>query len=301
MPIFVPGPLTSRSWMLPLPSPGDRQERGLRRAVEGRTVLVTGSSSGIGEATARQLGAAGARTLLVARSADALNALAEEIRATGGEAHVHPTDLTDTDAIDALIEEVLSTHGGVDVLINNAGRSIRRSVAKSFDRPHDFERTMALNYFASLRLILGFLPGMRDRRRGHVVNVSTMGVQTNPPRFAAYIASKSALDAFTRVLSAEVHAYGVRCSTVHMPLVRTPMIEPTRAYDRLPALTPDQAADMVCEAVRSRKALVEMPVGLVSELTDVLLPGLSTRARRMVYHAERDSRAAREGGNGKGD
>jgi NAD(P)-dependent dehydrogenase (short-subunit alcohol dehydrogenase family) len=258
-------------------------------------VLVTGASSGIGAETARKLGAAGATTLLVARGADALEGVATDIRAGSGSAHVLPCDLTDEAAIDALVADVVDRFGGVDVLVNNAGRSIRRSVAHSFDRPHDFERTMQLNYFASLRLILGFLPGMRERRRGHVVNVSTMGVQTSPPRFAAYIASKAALDAFTRVLAAEVHAYGVRCSTVQMPLVRTPMIAPTKAYDRVPALSPDDAAEMVCEAVRSQRALVELPVGLAAELTDVVFPGLTTRVRRAVYHAGRDSRAARDG------
>jgi NAD(P)-dependent dehydrogenase (short-subunit alcohol dehydrogenase family) len=248
--------------------------------VEGRTVLVTGASSGIGEATARKLGAAGARTLLVARSADRLEALAEEI---GDDAHAHPTDLSQGDEADRLVAEVLDRHGPVDVLVNNAGHSIRRTVKQAAERAHDYERTMALNYFGPLRLILGFLPAMRERRRGQIVNVSSMGVQFGAPRFSAYVASKSALDAFTDVLASEVQPYGVACTTVHMPLVRTPMIEPSGVYDRLPALTPESGAEWVCEAVRSRPRQVDMPIGALAELADALAPGLLRRTMSLVY------------------
>jgi NAD(P)-dependent dehydrogenase (short-subunit alcohol dehydrogenase family) len=284
MPVFVPGPLTSRSWALPIPAPDITGSRRLRAAVGGRTVLITGASSGIGEASARKLAEAGARTLLVARGAEALGKLADEL---GPDAHAHPTDLTDGEAVDALVAEVEGRYGGVDVLVNNAGLSIRRSIAKSFDRPHDFERTMALNYFAPVRLVLGFLPGMRERRAGQVVNVSSVGAQANAPRFAAYVASKSALDTFTRVLAAEVTARGIACTTVHMPLVRTPMIAPTKVYDHVPAMSPEGAADLVCEAVRSRRARVEMPLGVLAELTDAMVPGLVTRAAGLAYRAVR--------------
>src|SRR4051794_10076005 len=250
MPIFVPGPLTGRSWALPLPLSRPRSGERLRRTVADRTVLVTGASSGIGEHVALKLGAAGARVLLVARTEDRLNEVAQAIRDQGGAAHVHPADLSEGDDADRLVEEVLAEHGAVDVLINNAGRSIRRPVRRAVHRAHDYERTMALNYFGPLHLILGFLPAMRKRRNGHIVNVSSMGVQFNAPRFSAYVASKSALDAFTRVLASEVEPAGIRCTTVHMPLVRTPMIDPTGAYDRLPALSPEAAADWVCEAIR---------------------------------------------------
>jgi NAD(P)-dependent dehydrogenase (short-subunit alcohol dehydrogenase family) len=276
--LFLPGPLTSRAWAVPVPVADPRAGRRLRRAAEGRTIVITGASSGIGEAAAIKLGAAGARTLLVARTAERLEEVAGRIRAAGGEGHVHPADLADPDAADRLVAEILDRHGGVDVLVNNAGRSIRRSVRRSVERPHDYERTMALNYFGPLRLILGFLPAMREQGRGQIVNVSSMGVQWAPPRFSAYVASKSALDAFTRVLAGEIEPQGIRCTTVHMPLVRTPMIEPTRAYDRMPALTPEDGADWICEAVRSRPSRVDLPIGALGELTDAIVPGLLSRA-----------------------
>jgi short-subunit dehydrogenase len=291
MPVFVPGPLTSRSWALPVPAPDILGTRRLRGAVKGRTVLVTGASSGIGEATARKLGAVGAHTLLVARSRRDLRRLANEIEDAGGVAHVHPADLTDAEAIDALVAAVEDRHGGVDVLVNNAGRSIRRSVARSFDRPHDFERTMALNYFAPVRLILGFLPGMRARGDGQILNVSSMGVQAKAPRFAAYVASKSALDHFTRVLAAELVGTGVACTTVHMPLVRTPMIAPTGAYDRVPTMSPGAAADLVCEGIRSRRARVEVPFAYVAEVADTLVPGVVTRLTGLAYRTLREGRS----------
>ena len=292
MPVFVPGPLTSRSWALLVPAPDITGTRRLRRAVKGRTVLVTGASSGIGEATARKLAAAGAHTLLVARGVDALTELAADIEAEGGIAHVYPSDLTDTKAVDALIKAIKRDHGGVDILVNNAGKSIRRAISRSFDRPHDFERTMALNYFAPLRLILGFLPGMRERGEGHVVNVSSMGVQAHAPRFAAYVSSKAALDTFTRVLAAEVEDKGVTCTTVHMPLVRTPMLAPGGVYDRVPAMSAENAADLVCEGIRSRRARVEVPFMYAVEVADTLVPGVMTRVTGMAYRAMRLGRGS---------
>jgi NAD(P)-dependent dehydrogenase (short-subunit alcohol dehydrogenase family) len=230
--------------------------------------------------TARKLGAAGAEVLLVARTAGRLQALAKEI---GRGAHAHPADLTDAEETERLIADVLDRHGPVDVLINNAGHSIRRPVKNAVERPHDYERTMALNYFGPLRLILGFLPPMRRRREGHIVNVSSMGVQFAAPRFSAYVASKAALDAFTDVLASEVQPHGIACTTIHMPLVRTPMIAPTRAYARLPALSPESGAEWVCEAVRSRPRQVDLPLGLVAEVADALAPGLLRRAMSLVY------------------
>jgi NAD(P)-dependent dehydrogenase (short-subunit alcohol dehydrogenase family) len=275
--LFVPGLLTSRAWAVPLPFSDPRSGPRLRRAAAGRTVLVTGASSGIGEVAALKLGAAGARTLLVARTAERLDEVADRIRDAGGEAHAHPADLADAADADRLVDEVLERHGAVDVLINNAGRSIRRSVRRSVERPHDYERTMALNYFGPLRLILGFLPAMREQGRGQIVNVSSMGVQWAAPRFSAYVASKSALDAFTRVLAGEVEPQGIRCTTVHLPLVRTPMIEPTRAFDHVPALTPEAGAEWICEAVRSRPTQVDLPLGALGEVADAVAPGLLPR------------------------
>ena len=174
------------------------RDRSLKSAIEGKKILITGASSGIGLETALKVGEAGGEVLLVSRTREKLEEVARQVEEKGGTAHVHPADLSDLEDIDRLAQEVLDEHGGIDILINNAGRSIRRSVKASYDRFHDFERTMQLNYFGALKLILAFLPGMRERKRGHIINVSSIGVQTNTPRFSAYVASKSALDAFSQ-------------------------------------------------------------------------------------------------------
>jgi NAD(P)-dependent dehydrogenase (short-subunit alcohol dehydrogenase family) len=255
----------------------------LEDTVSGRTVMITGASSGIGRATALRIGGAGGTTLLVARRAAELERAAEEIRDTGGRAYVYPADLADMEEIDRMLERVLAEHASVDVLVNNAGLSIRRSVRHSYDRFHDYERTMQLNYFGAVRLIMGLLPGMRERHRGHIVNVSTLGVQATPPRFSAYIASKSALDAFTRVAAAEARADDVHFTTVHMPLVRTPMIEPTHVYDRLPALSPEQGAKLVCDAIRTRARQVGPSYGTVTEVAYAIAPGAVERVAAVGY------------------
>src|ERR1700743_1173786 len=218
------------------------QGRTLADAVQDRTILITGGSSGIGAAAAKKIAEAGGQVVLVARTQEKLEEVADEVRADGGTAHVYPCDLSDMDAIAAMAGKVLADLGGVDVLVNNAGRSIRRSLALSYDRIHDYQRTMQLNYLGAVQLILKFIPGMRERGYGHIVNVSSVGVQTRAPRFGAYIASKAALDSLCDALQAETVDDDVRFTTVHMALVRTPMISPTTLYDKFPALTPDQAA-----------------------------------------------------------
>ena len=261
-------------------------EAALRRAVAGRTVMITGASSGIGEEAARQVGAAGATVLLVARGADELARIAAEI---GPDAHAMPCDLTDFDAIDGLVAEVVAEHGGVDVLVNNAGRSIRRSVELSLDRFHDFERTMELNYFASVRLILGLLPTMRERGGGQVINVSSAGVQTRTPRFSGYIASKAALEAFSDALQAEMHGDGIRVTTISMPLVRTPMISPTEHYDRFPALTPEEAGRLIAEAIVGRPRRVAPPFAHLVSAVDKLSPETMDAVRHRGYRMFPDS------------
>ena len=196
----------------------------------GRTVMVTGASSGIGEATARQVAARGATVLLVARRADELARVRAAIEADGGRAAAYPCDLTDGDAVDALVARVLAEHGAVDYLVNNAGRSIRRSLHLSYDRFHDFERTMAVNYFGPVRLTMGLLPAMRAQRFGHVVNIVTWGVQMKAPKFSAYIASKTALDSWSRVAGRETYADNVTFTNMRFSLVRTAMSAPTEAY-----------------------------------------------------------------------
>ena len=261
-------------------------------ALAGRRILITGASSGIGRATAIQVARERGVPLLVARRGDALEEVRREIEREGGLAHTYPCDLTSDESIDALIKTLLTDHDGVDMVVNNAGRSIRRSVRLSYDRFHDYERTMALNYFAPVRLILGLLPHMTERRFGHFVNISSIGVQANPPRFSAYVASKAALDAFSRVVASETYGDGITFTTVHMPLVRTPMIRPTKMYDAFPASTPDEAAAMVLDALRDRPKEVGTRLGTTAEVLYAVAPRLVDQFLHVAYQTFPDSKAA---------
>ena len=245
-----------------------------------KTVLITGASSGIGEAAAVKIGRAGGTVLLVARTEEKLKETKRKIEAVGGIAFVHPADLSNPEDIDRMADEVLRQHGHVDILINNAGRSIRRSVGRSYDRFHDYERTMQVNYFGPVKLILDLLPIMRERKSGHIINISSIGLQTNTPRFAAYLASKAALDAFSRSIGPEIIGDGVHVTTVYMPLVRTPMIAPTKIYDRFPTLSPDEAAEMITDAIRKRPKRVATTLGNLGQLTYAIAPG----AQDLVVH-----------------
>jgi short-subunit dehydrogenase len=209
----------------------------------------------------------------VARSKDKLEATRREIEHKGGLAQVYACDLTDVEQIDRMAENVLEHNETVDILVNNAGKSIRRSVERSYDRFHDYQRTMQLNYFGPVKLMLDLLPGMRDQGSGHIINISTMGLQTNTPRFAAYLASKAALDAFSRSIGSEIIGDGVHITTVYMPLVRTPMIAPTKLYDRFPALSPEDAADLICDAIRTRQKRVATALGNLGQLSYAVAPG----------------------------
>jgi NAD(P)-dependent dehydrogenase (short-subunit alcohol dehydrogenase family) len=262
-------------------------------AIRGRTAVITGASSGIGRAAAKRIAAAGGIAILVARSTEKLETTRREIEEAGGIAHVHPCDLSDLDAIDALVERILAEHGPVEVLVNNAGRSIRRSTALSYDRFHDYERTIRLNYLGAVKLTMGLLPEMRRHRRGHIVNVSSIGVQFNPPRFSAYVASKAALDAWTRVVSSETIGDRVTFTTVHMPLVRTPMIAPTQIYDAFPTISPEEAADLVCEAIRTRPKQINTRLGTFAEVAYALAPKAVDQLLHLAYRLFPDSAAAR--------
>lgn len=270
----------------------ERGASSLADAVGGKVVVVTGASSGIGEATAERLGAAGAEVVTVARRRGRLNELAERISASGGVAHVHPCDLTDPGAVEALGEEIVAEHGEVEVLVNNAGRSIRRSIELSYDRPHDFERTIELNYLGAVRMVLALLPGMRERGRGQIVNVSTAGSQVRSPRFSAYIASKAALDAFSDCLQAEVADDGIRISTLHLPLVRTPMIEPTKGWNTVPSISAEQAAGWVERAIVHRPPRIGTPYSEFAGLINSISPASMNAMRAAGYRASRDTRAA---------
>jgi NAD(P)-dependent dehydrogenase (short-subunit alcohol dehydrogenase family) len=269
------------------------KKRTLAQAISGRRILITGASSGIGRATAIKVAGAGGIPLLVARNVEKLEEVRAEIVSAGGLAYVYAADVSDMEEIDRLLERVRDDHRHVDMLVNNAGRSIRRSIALSYERFHDFERTMQINYFGAAKLIVGLLPRMRARGQGHIVNISSIGVQTNPPRFSAYVASKAALDAFTRVVASEVIGDGVTFTTIHMPLVRTPMIAPTKLYDAFPAISPDEAADMICEALRTRPKHMGTSLGTAGEVAYALAPEAVDRILHLAYRVFPDSAAAR--------
>jgi len=255
----------------------------LRERVSGRAVVITGASSGIGEALANRLGDAGAKVLLVARSADKLQEMQQGIEARGGAAFVYSADLSDAEDTERLITSILAEHAHVDVLVNNAGISIRRSVAKSYDRVRDFERTLALNFLGAVRLIMGFLPGMRAQKQGQILNVSTIGVQVNPPRYGAYIASKAALDAFSRVLGVEAHKDGVKVTTIYMPLVKTPMMKSTTIYDAFPMRSAEQAVDLIVEGIIRQPKRVAIPFGNFFALAYGVAPNTVERILNAAY------------------
>jgi len=269
------------------------KDRSFAGAINGRTVVITGASSGIGKAAALKIAAAGGIPLLVARSVEKLEEVRAEIERDGGSAYVYSADLADYDSIDALVEKIFADHASVDVLVNNAGRSIRRSVKLSYDRFHDYERTVKLNYLGTIKLILGLLPHMTEKQSGHIVNVSSIGVQTNPPRFSAYVASKSALDAFTRVVSSETIGDNVTFTTIHMPLVRTAMIAPTKMYDSFPTISPEEAADLICEAIRAKPKQINTKLGTFGEVLYAVAPKAVDQILHMAYKVFPESSAAK--------
>jgi short-subunit dehydrogenase len=274
---------TLRAFGSRIPLTGGLLAGSLEEAVSDRVILITGASSGIGKSAAFELGKAGGTILLVSRSKDKLDEVRRQIELVGGEAHVHPCNLTDTDDLDRMAAEVLERYGRVDIIVNNAGKSIRRSVSNAYDRFHDYQRTMQLNYFGPVKLILDLLPGMRERGSGHIINVSTIGLQTNTPRFSAYLASKAALDAFSRSIAPEIIDDGVHVTTVYMPLVRTPMIAPTKIYDRFPTLSPEEAAHLIAEAIRKRPKRIATTLGNIGQLSYAVAPGAQDLVVNRAY------------------
>jgi len=267
-------------------------DRSLAGAVRGKVVLITGGSSGIGLAAAERCAAAGAKVLIVARDPEKLEAARAQLMELG-EVHAYACDIADHEACDAFARQVLGEHGAVDVLVNNAGRSIRRSIDLSYDRFHDYERTMQLNYFAAIRLTMALLPSMLERRAGHVVNISSIGVLSNAPRFSGYVASKAALEAWTRCAAAEFADRGVTFTIINMPLVRTPMIAPTKIYDQMPVATPDEAADMIAEAIIEHPKRIATRLGLFSEVLHLAMPRVSEVVMNTAYKMFPDSAAAK--------
>jgi len=268
-------------------------DRTLRGHVTNKVVLITGGSSGIGKATAIKVADAGAKVIIVARGEEELFRTRDEILASGGKCWAYTCDLTDLSSCDALVKTVLAEHKAVDVLVNNAGRSIRRSVELSYDRFHDYERTMQLNYFGCLRLIMGFLPVMTQRRRGHIINISSIGVLASSARFSAYVASKAALDAFSRCAQAEFSGKNITFTTVNMPLVKTPMIAPTKMYDSVPTLSPEEAADLVVKAIIERPSRVATRMGIFAATLNAVAPKAYEVIMNTAFEMFPDSAAAK--------
>ena len=268
-------------------------DRSLEGNVGGKIVLITGASSGIGKTSALRLAEAGGHVLLVARNAEKLEETAAEIAELGGQTTIYQADVSNLEDCDRLVAEVLANHGFVDILINNAGRSIRRSLELSYDRFHDFERTMQINYFGAVRLTMGLLPSMSASKRGHVINMSSISALTPSPRFSAYVASKSALDAWTRAAAVEYSDRNVRFTTINMPLVRTPMISATSIYDSMPVLTPDEAAAMVVDAVIHKPKRIASQMGIFLQVMTAVAPKFSEVLMNTVFRMFGDSAAAK--------
>ena len=268
-------------------------DRSLRGAVKGKRVLVTGGSAGIGKAIAHRLAQAGATTLIVARDAERLALTREEFAAQGLELGTYGADLSDPAQCAALIETIKAEHGGIDILVNNAGRSIRRSVENSYDRLHDVERLIRLNYLSAVQLTMGFLPGMAERRAGHVINISSIGVLTTAPRFSAYVGSKAALEGWSECAASEFLDRGVAFTNVNMPLVRTEMIAPTKLYEHVPTLDADEAAALVVEAIVGRPARVATRLGLFGLAVRAIAPGMGRIVLNTAFRMFPERAAAR--------
>lgn len=268
-------------------------DRTLHGQVAGKVVLVTGGSSGIGLAVAHKLAEAGAITIICGRDAEKLAQAKKEINDRGYDVITYSADVANMEDCDRFVKLLLENHGGVDILVNNAGRSIRRGIESSYDRFHDFERTMQLNYFGALRLTMGLLPKMVERKRGHVINISSIGVLTNAPRFSAYVASKAALDAWTRCAASEFADVNIKFTTINMPLVRTPMIAPTKIYQNVPTLTPDDAADLIAQAIVDKPVRIATRLGILGEVLHALLPRVAQIIMNTSFRMFPDSDAAK--------
>jgi len=262
--------------------------------VRGKLVIITGGGTGIGLAAAHRLVGAGARIVICGRTLEKLEEAQKALQAAGGTCHIYQVDLADMPSCDRFIDQVIADHGQIDILINNAGRSIRRAVEYAYERFHDYERTMQINFYSPLRLTLRVLPSMSARKSGQIINISSMGVVGPPPRFSAYIASKSALEGFTRVAETEYVDRNIHFTNINMPLVRTAMIGPTKAYDYAPTLTPDQAADMVVDAIVRKPSRIMSDMGRFQQIWNVISPNSYAAAMNATFRMFDDPHAAKD-------
>jgi NAD(P)-dependent dehydrogenase (short-subunit alcohol dehydrogenase family) len=275
-------------------------DRSLNGQVKDKVVLITGGSSGIGLAAAQKFAAAGAITVICGRDEEKLAEAKALVKADGFDLHTYSVDIADMQDCDRFVAQLLADFGHVDILVNNAGRSIRRGIENSFDRFHDLERTMQLNYFGALRVTYGLLPKMMERRKGHVVNISSIGVLTNAPRFSAYVASKGALDAWTRCAASEFADLNITFTTINMPLVRTPMIAPTKLYNNVPTLSPEQAADLIAQAVIHKPVRIATRLGVLGQVMHALIPKPAQILMNTSFRMFPDSESAAKGKKGGG-
>lgn len=268
-------------------------EAALRRAVSGKTVLVTGASFGLGEATARMLARNGATVVLVARTADRLEQVVSEIRATGGNAFSYAVDLSDFDAIGPLVDSMLVEHGGIDIVVNNAGKSMRRSLDLQYDRFHDFTRMININYLGPVRLLLALLPHMRERGSGLIVNVSTIGVRIPPgPRWGVYQSTKGAFDVWLRSIAPEIKGDGVDVSSIYMTLIYTRMSAPTPSMRKLPGMTAEDAAGLVARSIVGREREITPWWVTPAQTSDAIARGPMAWGMQLMHRHSADTASA---------
>jgi NAD(P)-dependent dehydrogenase (short-subunit alcohol dehydrogenase family) len=270
-------------------------DRTLKGQITGKTILITGGTSGIGQATALKLAAAGSAKAVVVcgRDQEKIDETMKLAKKHGVKIIAYQADVSDEVGCAAFVKSLEEKHGGVDILVNNAGRSIRRALESSYDRFHDFHRTMDVNYFGALRITMGVLPGMTAKKKGHVINISSIGVLTNAPRFSAYVASKAALDAWTRCASSEYSDRGVNFTTINMPLVKTPMIAPTKIYNNVPTLEPEEAADMIVRAIVYKPVRIATRLGIAGEVLHALAPRIGQIVMNTTFRMFGDSEASK--------
>jgi NAD(P)-dependent dehydrogenase (short-subunit alcohol dehydrogenase family) len=270
-------------------------DRTLKGQITGKVILITGGTSGIGQATALKIAAAGtAKAVIVCgRDQEKIDETLKLAKKQGVKISAYSADVADEVGCAAFCKMLEEKYGGVDILVNNAGRSIRRAIESSYDRFHDYTRTMDVNYFGALRITLGLIGGMVVKKKGHVINISSIGVLTNAPRFSAYVASKAALDAFTRCASSEFSDRGVNFTTINMPLVKTPMIAPTKIYNNVPTLEPEEAADMIIRAIVYKPVRIATRLGIAGEVLHALAPRIAQIVMNTTFRMFGDSEASK--------